>query len=339
MTHTHLTLTLITLDINKLIDDIISGYRIKDIDELLTTVEGTEPEALHEACHRLTRTLHGDGFDTCTIINVKSGLCPEDCKWCAQSAHYSTGCDTYDILETTRTTQQALHNESLGVKRFSLVASGRRPSMKETEKYVRLIKDIKKHSGIACCASLGLATEETLRPLREAGVETYHCNMESAPSFFDTLCSTHTQADKEETLKAAQRVGMRVCSGGIIGMGEDRRQRAEFALYLASLGIRSIPLNILQPIPGTPLQSVERLTPEEVLLAVCMFRLANPEAYIRFSGGRGQLDRDTQRKALYIGVNAAITGDLLTTVASVTKEDMKLFKEMDYDTSAPTTWQ
>ncbi|MDO4771587.1 biotin synthase BioB [Porphyromonas sp.] len=327
------------MDINNLIDNIISGYRINDIDELLAVVENTPRKDLYEACHRLTRTLHGDGFDTCTIINVKSGLCSEDCQWCAQSAHYSTGCDTYDILEPMKCTQQARHNESMGVKRFSLVASGRRPSLKETDRYVRIFKDIKANSGVACCASLGLATEETLRPLREAGVETYHCNMESAPSFFDKLCSTHTQADKEETLKAAKKVGMRVCSGGIIGMGEDRRQRAEFALYLASLDIRSIPLNILQPIPGTPLQDVPPLTPDEVLLAVCMFRLANPEAFIRFSGGRGQLDRETQKQALYIGVNAAITGDLLTTVASETKEDMALFKEMNYDTSAPTTWQ
>lgn len=327
------------MDIYRLTQDIIDGYRITDIDELLAAVETTPSRDLYEAMHQLTRAILGRGFDTCTIINVKSGLCPEDCKWCAQSAHYVTGCDTYGILDTDRVTQQAVYNESLGVKRFSLVASGRRPSSTDTAQYVRLIRDIKSRSGIACCASLGLATEEALRELYAAGVETYHCNMESAPSFFARLCSTHTQADKEETLAAAQRVGMRVCSGGIIGMGEDRRQRAEFALYLASLGIRSIPLNILQPIPGTPLESVERLSMDEILMAVCMFRLANPESYIRFSGGRGQLDRATQRQALYIGVNAAITGDLLTTVASETKEDMRLFAEMDYDTATPTTWR
>ncbi len=327
------------MNIQTLSEKIIKGYRIDDIDQLLSIVETTPVQDLYDACHRITREIHGDGFDTCTIINVKSGLCPEDCKWCAQSGHYATGCDTYDILEPMKCTEQALHNERMGVKRFSLVASGRRPSLKDTDRYVRIIRDIKANSRIACCASLGLATEETLRPLRDAGVETYHCNMESAPSFFPSLCSTHTQADKEATLRAARSVGMRVCSGGIIGMGETRRQRAEFALYLKSLDIKSIPLNVLQPIPGTPLAQTDSLSAEEVLLAVCIFRLANPDAYIRFSGGRAQLDRETQKQALYIGVNAAITGDLLTTVASVTREDMQLFNEMNYDTTAHTTWQ
>lgn len=325
---------------SELAQDIIGGRRLRSMEEVEKAIEKYPIEELYEACHTITRTLHGDGFDTCSIINVKSGKCPEDCKWCAQSAHYNTGCKTYPILSPQECLEQAVHNRSKGIKRYSLVASGRRPSMVDTLRYAAIYREIRKaEPSLHLCASLGLATEDTLKVLREAGVTTYHCNMESAPSHFITLCSTHTQQQKEETIAAARKVGMKVCSGGIIGMGESRRQRIEFALYLQTLGVESIPINMLQPIPGTPLGDTALLSADELLLAVVIFRLVNPTAYLRFSGGRAQMDRETQKKALYIGINSAITGDLLTTTASVTDEDMLLFREMKYDTKAETTWE
>lgn len=324
----------------QLVERIVNGYRFGSVEALLSVAEQMEQEALYEACHRITRTLCGSGFDTCSIINVKSGLCPEDCKWCAQSGHYSTNCEEYAVLPREQVVAQAKHNREAGIGRFSLVASGKRPTKREVAEYVALYKDIREAgNNIHLCASLGLATEEALRTLYEAGCTTYHCNMEAAPSFFGTLCSTHTQADKEATLRAAQRVGMRLCSGGIIGMGESRAQRAELALYLHSLGVRSIPINVLHPIPGTPLGNRIPLPEEEVLLGFALFRLANPTAFLRFSGGRALLSTATQRKALYIGINSAITGDLLTTRASVTERDMRLFAEMGYDMDKQTDWQ
>lgn len=319
-------------------DDIFADYHFKSAEELLSFVEGTPRPELYEGCHRLTRARMGRFFDTCSIINVKSGLCSEDCHWCAQSAHYATGCEQYGILSPTECVAQAQHNRSLGVKRFSLVASGRRPSHKELARYIAIFEQLGEACDIACCASLGLATEEQLAALHAAGVTTYHCNMESAPSHFSKLCTTHTQREKEETLRAAQRVGMKRCSGGILGMGESRLQRCEFAIYLSEMGIESIPLNFLQPIPGTPLGNQKPLSAIELLETVAIFRLANPSAFLRFSGGRGQYDDATQRMALYIGINAAITGDLLTTVASETERDMKLFTEAGYDPQLPTTW-
>lgn len=316
-----------------------SGYRIQSTNELLSIVHNTPAEELYEGCHRVTQNCCGEGFDTCSIINVKSGKCPEDCKWCAQSAHYKTGCDTYDIIEATKCANQAAHNKKLGIKRFSLVASGRRPSKKDTEKYALIYEAIRNQVDIACCASLGLADEEALRKLYQAGVTTYHCNLETAPSFFHSLCTTHTQADKIKTLRAARKVGMRVCSGGILGMGESWEQRAEFALFLQSLGIESIPLNFLHPIAGTPLGNRNAMPATEMLQCVAMFRLANPSAFLRFSGGRDLFDTETQKKALYIGINSAITGDLLTTVASVTTQDMQLFTECGYNTQKETSWE
>lgn len=323
-----------------LAEKIIGGYRIKSAEELLEIVEQTPRVELYEITHKITQALCGNGFDTCSIINVKSGLCSEDCKWCAQSAHFNTQCDTYDIRTDEQILPLASHNAELGIKRFSLVASGKRPTKKEVaefvERYQRLRKEL---PHLSLCASLGLADQDTMSQLYDAGCSTYHCNMESAPSFFPTLCSTHTQKQKEETLKAAKEVGMRRCSGGIIGMGETRAQRAELALYLQSLGIESIPINILHPIAGTPLEHTKPLSAEEVLLTICIFRLANPTAFLRFSGGRAQLSEETQKKALYIGINAAITGGLLTTTASVTERDMVLFKEMNYQTDKPTDWR
>lgn len=319
-------------------DRIVDGYRVRSEDELLSIVESTPADDLYEGCHRLTRALCGDGFDTCSIINVKSGLCPEDCQWCAQSAHYRTGCETHGILSATVCAAQAKQNRAQGIKRFSLVASGKRPSEVDVSKYVRLYEDIASKTDIHCCASLGLACEDSLRALYRAGVTTYHCNMETAPSYFSRLCTTHTQEDKLQTLESAQRVGMKVCSGGILGMGESRRQRAEFALFLFGLGVQSIPLNFLHPIPGTPLGDLPVMSEQEMLLTVALFRLANPSAFLRFAGGREQFSLSAQKQALYIGINAAITGDLLTTVASVTEQDMLLFAEAGYDTEKDTSW-
>ncbi len=324
---------------NQLADKIIGGYRFKDVDELLAAAENTPREELYEACHEITRKVMGDGFDTCSIINVKSGNCPEDCAWCTQSAHYRTDSEVHGVLPVDRVRDQALFNESQGIGRFSLVASGKRPNSRENAVYGEMFDAIRERGGqINLCASLGLATREQLQALKDAGCTTYHCNMESAPSYFPTLVSTHTQEQKEETLRNARAVGMRACSGGIIGMGETRRQRAEFALYLASLGIGSIPINFLHPMAGTPLGGRKPLDDDELLLSICLFRLANPEAYLRFSGGRALYGEETQRKALYIGINAAITGDLLTTKASVTESDMRLFAEAGYDAGKETTW-
>lgn len=318
---------------------VIGGFRFTDTDELLSVAEGLSRDELYETCHEITRAMSGDGFDTCSIINVKGGNCPEDCAWCTQSGHYRTDSETHGVLPLETVRDQALFNEKQGIGRFSLVASGKRPHSREAEAYVGMFREIRKRGKINLCASLGLATKEQLQALWEAGCTTYHCNMESAPSHFPSLVSTHTQKEKEETIRNARAVGMRACSGGIIGMGETRRQRAEFALYLASLGIGSIPINFLHPMPGTPLGGRKPLSDEEVLFAVCLFRLANPGAYLRFSGGRSLYGEETQKKALYIGINAAITGDLLTTKASVTERDMALFKEAGYDIGKETTWQ
>lgn len=296
--------------------------------EALALLNHPNKQELYDTAHRLTRHFMGNSFDTCSIISAKSGNCPEDCKWCAQSGHYATGAERYGLISPSQCVAQARYNHKQGVGRFSLVASGRRQSDQEIAVIAAAYKAIKHDTPtLKCCASLGLLREHQLQALFEAGVTTYHCNVETAPSFFGELCTTHTQADKEETLEAARRVGMRICSGGILGMGETPEQRVELAFYLKRLGSLSIPVNILQAIEGTPLEGTARLSEEEILTAISIFRLVNPRAYLRFSGGRAQLSVETQHKAIYCGINSAITGDLLTTIGQQAEQDMQMIQD------------
>lgn len=323
--------------IETLKQQVLAGEPLHE-EQAIKLAYASDKEALYQAAHEITRHFMGNKFDTCSIINAKSGNCSEDCKWCAQSGHYQTNVTLYPLVMAEECIRHAVYNYQQGIGRFALVTSGKKVSGKDMEKITDTMRGIKQACNIKCCASMGLLDREQLQALYDSGVENYHCNIETAPSYFRTLCTTHTIEEKMETIRIAREIGYRICSGGIIGMGETVEQRIEMARFLQKEGILSIPLNLLQPIPGTPLGNIAPLTDEEFLTAIALFRFINPKAYLRFSGGRAQLNETTQRKALYIGINSAIIGDLLTTIGSRVADDKVLFTSEGYSLTEDTDW-
>lgn len=305
---------------------ILDGGQLTE-EEVYALAEMADIESLRKAAGEITRALCKPNFDSCSIINARSGRCSENCKWCAQSAHFKTGCETYDLVDEVSCLKAARQNAENGVKRFSLVCSGRAVRGKALEKVCYMLRKAKEETGIHTCASLGLLNEDELRQLKESGATRYHCNIETAPSYFTTLCTTHTMEDKFRTIEAAKRLGLGVCSGGIIGMGENRRQRAEFALALRRVNPISIPINILQPIPGTPLEDIELISFDEILDAIAIMRFTHPTAELRFAGGRARFNEKEQLAMMEVGINAGVVGTLLTTTASKYEADKELVRK------------
>lgn len=315
--------------IAQFLDKIFSGNDLTEA-EVYSLLELPSAD-LREAAAKVHAHFSPRKFDSCSIINARSGLCPENCRWCAQSRHYATGCDTYSIVGHDECIEAARINKEHGIGRFSLVASGRKVSGQALDKMCLMLEEIRDNVGIHTCASLGLLDKDEMKKLHDAGVKRYHCNLETAPSHFPTLCTTHTYEDKLRTISYALELGMEVCCGGIIGMGESRKQRAEFALAIRAAHPVSIPINILCPIPGTPLENTALISEDEVIDAVAIFRLTHPRTALRFAGGRKRLSHKAQLECLRIGINGAIVGDMLTTIGNSVAEDRALTKEAGYE--------
>ena len=307
---------------------ILAGGEISQ-EEALLLCQVKDKQSLFAAAGEIRDKLIGRKFDTCSIINARSGRCTENCKWCSQSAIFKTNVEEYELIDEQTCLEMAKLNDEYGVDKFSFVTSGRALPDKSIERICAYANKIKEHSNLNLCASMGLLKKAQLQKLMDAGIERYHCNLETSPTYFSSLCDTHTMTEKIETIRAAMEVGMEVCSGGIIGMGESMEDRVELAFTLKELGITSIPINILNPIPGTPLEGTPPLSDEEILTTVAVFRFIHPKAYLRFAGGR-MLIAHIETEAIEAGINAAIVGDLLTTVGSKVLEDMEKVKKLGF---------
>lgn len=309
-----------------------------DIDLLLKLAAGVEDapgaderrrrlDALCDAADRVRQAHCGDTVETCSILNGRSGRCSEDCKWCSQAACHATGCDEYLFVEPEVYLGSCRAAAAHGVERISIVCSGRKVGLKDIRRFCDLYREGARENSIGLCASMGLLGLDELRELYKAGVRRYHCNLETSARYFPELCTSHTREDKLRTIALAREAGMEVCSGGIIGMGETMRDRLELAAEARDAGACSMPLNLLSPIPGTPLADTPLLSEEEAILSAALMRLTSPKLTIRFAGGRRRLSREATLRMLRGGVNGAMVGDLLTTAGNDADSDFRLFAE------------
>ncbi len=300
---------------------------MKEIDreDVLALLKPERRVDLREMAHEMTERCVEKRFDFCSIINARSGRCSENCKWCAQSAHWKTGCETYGWVGTEACVKAAQEAAANGADRIGIVTSGRCLSPEDVDSVCAALREMRKVvPEIGLCASLGLLSENDLIKLKDAGLQRVHCNIEAAPSLFPSLCTTHTTADKLTTIHAAKRLGFQICCGGIIGMGETDEQLVEFAFALKEIAPDSIPVNVLHPIEGTPLYERGVLDPERVVDSVAVLRLVNPSTPLRFAGGRRDMSDETAAKCIYVGMSAGIAGPLLTTPGADFDDDREL---------------
>ena len=316
------------MNLKELTTHVLSGKQINKEEAMFLYEQPLEE--LCQSADKIRKHFCENQFDICTIVNAKSGHCSENCKFCAQSAHNHTGSAEYPMLSAEEIVAHAKSNYEQGVLRYSIVTSGKRLSDSEVDKMCEAIRKIKEEVGISVCVSMGLLNEQQFRKLKEAGATRVHNNLETSQKNFPNICTTHTFEDKVEAVRAAQAAGLSVCSGGIMGLGETVEDRIDMALSLRALGIKSVPVNMLNPIPGTPFEHNTKLTQEEMRRIVAVYRFILPTASIRLAGGRGLLF-DKGKSCFISGANAAISGDMLTTAGISMKTDMALLKELGYE--------
>ena len=284
-------------------------------------------DELCDAANEISRRWQGNTVDSCSIVNARSGMCGEDCKWCAQASRHHTGCKTYNFLAPEEVMPAAEANDREGIRRFSLVTSGRAVRGSDLDKFCDIYRALSKDTDLYLCASMGLLDAGDMMKLKEAGVRRYHCNMETSENFFKTLCTTHSPEDKKRTIRAAREAGLEVCSGGIIGMGETMADRIDFAFELLELDVDSVPVNILNPIKGTPLEHTPLISEEDIIRTVALFRFILPTKSLRFAGGRMRLSHESMLRIMTGGMNGVLMGDMLTTVSNTIADDRELFRE------------
>lgn len=281
---------------------------------------------LFSFANKIREKFRTDSVDLCAIVNAKSGACPEDCSYCAQSSKSKAGIEVYPLIRKEVVLEKAKEAKEAGVKRFCIVTSGRRIGKAELFEIVTMVKKIRR-IGLLPCATLGLLSKGELLFLKESGLERYHHNLETSERFFPEICRTHTYNDKLKTIEAAKSAGLSVCSGGIFGLGETWEDRIDMAFALKELDINSIPVNFLIPVKGTSLGDMDMLYPFEALKIISLYRFLLPGKEIRICGGRMQVLGEFNSMVFIAGADSLLTGNYLTTTGRTFKDDLKLIKD------------
>ncbi len=320
---------------NRTVDDavarVLSGETLDRTDGLALLAQPVQPLA---AGADLVRSRYSDGtVDACSIVNAKAGNCAEDCGFCAQSVHFDTGIDTYGLLDPEEILAAAHRAERDGAQRFGIVVAEkgvskqRRPE--EWAEVLRAIRLVRDETAIEVDASLGILTEEEAQILAAEGINHYNHNIETSPEYFPEIVGTHSFDDRVETLQVAKDAGMDLCAGVILGMGESPADRVSAAIALQEIGISSLPVNVLNPVAGTPLGDDDgaSIETEELIKTIAVYRLLHPRARVRLTGGREvNLDPDEQHLPFEAGADGILTGDYLTTEGQSPGEDIRIIE-------------
>jgi biotin synthase len=297
----------------------------------LLTCNDTDVVDLMARAHRVRVENKGMNVELCGILNAKSGMCSENCKFCPQSVHSNSQVPCYPLVESETMVDAARIAEKHRAARFGIVTSGE--SIEESDEIAVIesaISTIGQHTGILPCASLGLVSKETLLRFKNAGLTRYHCNLESAKSFFENICTTHKWSDSRDTIRTAKSIGLSVCSGGIFGMGETLQQRVELLSEIRELDVDSVPLNFLNPVKGTPLADIAPPSALECIRIVAVARLMMPSKTIRICGGREINLRDLQSWALAAGADGLMVGGYLTTKGRAVEDDLRMIEDAGF---------
>jgi len=318
--------------IEEVMDRVLSGNDIsfKDAERLL---KSNDLYNLARCSNAITRKFNGEGVDIETLINAKSGACPEDCSFCAQSSWYSTDIKKYPLLPQEIILDQAQKAKESGANSFCLVCAYRSPPDKEFEEICKTITQIKKKVKIDVNVSMGFMTRQKARRLKSLGVKRYNHNLETSESYFSQICKTHDFYDRVNTAKIVKEEGLELCCGGIIGMGESPKQRLELAFSLKSLQPEEVPINILIARKGTPLENLNPLDSMDAIKTIAVWRFIMPKTILKIAGGREIHLKDKERLALKAGANGIITGGYLTTGGNNSSMDIVMIKEIGLQAS------
>ncbi|TAL25250.1 MAG: biotin synthase BioB [Nitrospirae bacterium] len=313
--------------INSLKDKITGGNPITKEEALLIgRIQISDLFDLFIAANKIRKKFRNNSVDLCAIVNAKSGACPEDCSYCAQSSKSKTGIEVYPLIRKEVVLEKAKEAKDAGVKRFCIVTSGRKIGKAELFEIVTMVKKIRR-AGLLPCATLGLLNRDELLFLKESGLERYHHNLETSERFFPEICRTHTYQDKLKTIEAAKSAGLSVCSGGIFGLGETWEDRIDMAFAVKELDVDSVPLNFLIPVKGTSMAERDALHPFEALKIISLYRFLLPQKEIRVCGGRMQILGEFNSMVFMAGADSLLTGNYLTTTGRTFKDDLRLIRD------------
>lgn len=305
----------------------------KDIDfnqaVTLYEIAKSSPDLVKNLAKTITQHYFNNTIELCSIYPAKVGLCSEDCKFCSQSIYYNCSIQIKDLASLDEITDYLEKIILFPVKRFALVTSGDSLNEYEFEKIVEFFSYISKRYNILLCASLGFLTKKRAEKLLDAGVTKYHNNLETSSTYFKNICSTHTQQQKIETLKTAKEAGLKICSGGIISMGEDMIERIKLAFELRGLDVDSVPINILNPIKGTPFEYMRIIEPEEIFITISLFRIILPKKVILLAGGKENALGDMEKVAYECGANGCMVGNYLTTKGMEIEQKIEMLKSLN----------